>query len=634
MNTIIKWLDLIIDLLTKPIYAASKCLHWVALVIVGIMSLPIVADVLSRILFDKSIMGMLEISEFAMVIIVFGSLAYTQINKGHIQIDILVERFSKKAQDLIELFNYTIGFTVYAILAWQLFLQIGKKMNLFSNALAIPVYIFVAIAALGMLIFAAVMLLDLLKAVSKVLKDGVYGWFAFTVLFAIALLMLPAILKYFSIKLSGLALGTIGFCLMFILLMFRMPIATGMALIGLLGMIMVSGKPSAALGMVGIAPYSATASYMMMVVPMFVLMGELAFRSGISKDLFNTAYKWLGKLPGGLAMSAIAGCAGFAAVCGDSIATAVTMGTVALPEMKEKKYDPALATGSVAAGGTLGILIPPSAGFIFYAIVAEESIGKLFMAGVVPGIMLTLLFMVYIYIATKRNPALGPPGESSTFKEKLMSLKGVVGMVFLIVLILGGILTGLFSPTEGGAVGAFGAFLFALAKRSLTRQALVESLKTTLNVTCMLLTILIGVAVLGYFLAATRMPFALAEFVTGLDVGRYVILLGVVILYIILGCIMNVIPIILLTLPAILPTVLSLGFDPIWFGVVTVLLMQMGQITPPIGINVFAINSVAKDVPVETIARGIMPFFVCMVIAVFLITLFPQIVLFLPSILF
>ncbi|MEL7564703.1 MAG: TRAP transporter large permease subunit [Dehalobacterium sp.] len=634
MNSIIKCLDAGIDLLTKPIYAASKILHWVALVIVGIMSLPIVADVLSRIFFRKSIMGILELSEFAMVIIVFGSLAYTQINKGHIQIDILVERFSKKVQDLIDVFNYTIGFTIYAILAWQLYLQIGKKMNLLSSALGLPLYIFITIACLGTLIFAAVILLDLLKAVSKVLKERVFAWLIVTILFAISIIMLPGILQIFSIKITGLALGSLGFCLMFILMMFRLPIATGMALIGLLGMIIVSGKPSAALSMIAIAPYAATANFMMVVVPLFVLMGELAFRSGISQDLFDTAYKWLGKLPGGLAMSSVAGCAGFAAVCGDSIATAVTMGTVALPEMKEKKYDSALATGCIAAGGTLGILIPPSAGFIFYAIVAEESIGKLFMAGIVPGIMLTLLFMIYIYIATKRNPALGPPGESSTFKEKIVSLKGVIGMVFLIVLILGGILSGFFSPTEGGAVGAVGAFLFALGKRSVTLDLLVKSLKTTLNVTCMLMTILIGVAVLGYFLAATRLPFELADFVTGLNVGRYVIFLGVVILYIILGCIMNVIPIILLTLPAILPTVLSLGFDPIWFGVVTVLLMQMGQITPPIGINVFAINSVAKDVSIETIARGIIPFFVCMTIAVLLITIFPQIALFLPSIFF
>ena len=536
MNATIKLLDYLITFLQKPIYPISRVLNIASTIIVGIMILPIVFDVLSRILFNKSLMGVIELMEFSMVAIVFGALANTQINKGHIRIDILVERFPKKVQDIIDVFNYAIGFILFSILAWQLYIQIGIKSGLKSHALGIPISIFIAIAAVGTLIFAVVILIDLLTSISKLFKNGVYFGVLLALILAAAVIMLPAILQMFSIRITGLALGALGFCVLFILLFFRLPIATGMALIGLLGMIIVSGKPDAALKMIGIAPYSATASFMLLVVPLFILMGELAFRSGISQDLFDTAYKWLGRLPGGLAMSSVAGCAGFSAVCGDSIATAVTMGTVALPEMKKKKYNPGLATGCIAAGGTLGILIPPSAGFIFYAIVAEESIGKLFMAGLIPGVMLTFLFMAYIFIATKRNPALGPPGESSTFKEKIVSLKGVIGMVFLIVLILGGILTGLFSPTEGGAVGAFGAFIFALAKRKLTLKSLMLSLQTTVNVTCMLMSILIGVAVLGYFLAATRLPFELAAFVTGLDVGRYVILLGVVVLYIILGC--------------------------------------------------------------------------------------------------
>lgn len=524
MNAIIKLLDYLITFLQKPIYPISRGLNIASTIIVGIMILPIVFDVLYRILFNKSLMGIIELMEFSMVAIVFGALANTQINKGHIRIDILVERFPKKVQDIIDVFNYAIGFILFSILAWQLYIQIGIKSGLKSQALGIPISIFIAIAAVGTLIFAVVILIDLLTSISKLFKNGVYFGVLFALILAAAVIMLPAILQMFSIRITGLALGALGFCVLFILLFFRLPIATGMALIGLLGMIIVSGKPDAALKMIGIAPYSATASFMLVVVPLFILMGELAFRSGISQDLFDTAYKWLGRQPGGLAMSSVAGCAGFSAVCGDSIATAVTMGTVALPEMKKKKYNPGLATGCIAAGGTLGILIPPSAGFIFYAIVAEESIGKLFMAGLIPGVMLAFLFMLYIFIATKRNPALGPPGESSTFKEKIVSLKGVIGMIFLIVLILGGILTGLFSPTEGGAVGAFGAFIFALAKSKLTLKSLMLSLQTTVNVTCMLMSILIGVAVLGYFLAATRLPFELAAFVTGLDVGRYVIL--------------------------------------------------------------------------------------------------------------
>jgi tripartite ATP-independent transporter DctM subunit len=333
-------------------------------------------------------------------------------------------------------------------------------------------------------------------------------------------------------------------------------------------------------------------------------------------------------------MSSVAGCAGFSAVCGDSLATAVTMGTIAVPEMKKKKYAMRLATGCLAAGGTLGILIPPSVGFIFYAIVTEESIGKLFIAGFVPGLLLAVLFILTIWIMARMRPDTAPRGEATTLKEKLFSLKGVIGMLVLFILILGGIIAGIFSPVEGGAIGAVGAFVYALVMRRLTWQMIVKALEDTLKITTKLLMILIGVGILGYFLASTRLPFALADFVTGFEVNRYFVFFAVIVLFIILGCLLNVIPMILLVLPTIFPSIVALGFDPIWFGVVCVITMEMGQITPPIGVNVFAIGSVAKEVPMQVIFRGIVPFFFCMVICVLLLVLFPQIALFLPGLFF
>jgi tripartite ATP-independent transporter DctM subunit len=363
-------------------------------------------------------------------------------------------------------------------------------------------------------------------------------------------------------------------------------------------------------------------------------MGTLAFQAGISQDLFKAANKWLGHLPGGLAMSAVAGCAGFAAVCGDSLATAATMGTVSLPEMRKMKYAPSLACGSLAAGGTLGILIPPSVGFIFYAIVTEESIGKLFIAGLMPGVLMATLFILCLYFIAKLKPELAPRGEAATLRDKIISLKGVIGMLALFVLILGGILAGIFSPTEGGGIGVVGAFVFALLRRKLTWGKLMSAFKESVLITCKLLTILIGVGILGYFLALSRLPFELADLVTSIAVNRYVIFAAVIGLFIILGCLMNVIPMILLTLPAIFPTITALGFDPIWFGVITVIVMEMGQITPPIGVNVFILSSVAKDVPMEKIFKGIIPFFLCMVVCVLILILFPQIALFLPGLFF
>jgi tripartite ATP-independent transporter DctM subunit len=413
-----------------------------------------------------------------------------------------------------------------------------------------------------------------------------------------------------------------------------MPIGFGMAIAGLLGMFVVYQNVGSALGMLAIASYAKGSHYMFTVVPLFILMGQFAYHSGISEDLFRTGRVWMGRLPGGLAMSSVAGCAGFAAVCGDSLATAVTMGTVALPSMKENKYDISLATGSLAAGGTLGILIPPSAAFIFYAIVTEESIGELFMAGILPGAMLTSIFLLIIFLRTSLNPQLAPPGPSSTLREKIISLKGVLGMLILFLLIMGGILGGIFSPVEGGAVGAVGAFIYAGIKKRLSMAMIKESLFDTLAITCKLLMILIGVGILGYFLAATRLPFEMAEFITGLDVNRYIVFAGVIAMFVLLGCVLNVIPMILLVLPTVFPTITALGFDPIWFGVVCVLVMEMGQITPPIGVNVFAISSVSHDVPMEKIFSGILPFFIGMIFCVLLLVVFPDIALFLPRMFF
>jgi tripartite ATP-independent transporter DctM subunit len=433
--------------------------------------------------------------------------------------------------------------------------------------------------------------------------------------------------------LSSAGSGILGMFFLFALLFLGVPIGFGMAVTGFLGMIVLNKALPPSLAMLGIGPYDTGASYMLTVVPLFILMGELAFHSGISNDLFEAANKWFGRVRGGIAMSAVAGCAGFAAVCGDSLATAVTLGSIAIPEMKKKNYDMSLATGSLAAGGTLGIMIPPSVGFIFYAIVTEESIGKLFVAGIIPGIVLAFLFIGYIAVIARLRPQLAPQGDPVSFREKLISLKGVTGMLILFVVILGGILSGLFNAIEGGAVGAVGAFIYALAKRRMSVKMLIASLKSTLNITCKLLLILMGVGILGYFLAGTKLPFFLADTISGLGVSRYLIFACVILFFLVLGCLLNVIPMILLVLPTIFPMITALGFDPIWFGVVTVLMMEAGQITPPIGVNVFAIST-SSGVPMFTVFRGIYPFFLCMLLLVILLVIFPGMATWLPRLLF
>ena len=425
----------------------------------------------------------------------------------------------------------------------------------------------------------------------------------------------------------------IGYIILGVLILFLFsgaPIGVVMGLAGFIGMGYVSGW-GAAFGIMKTVPYATISTYSYCVIPLFVLMGTLSFHSGLTTDLYWTINKWLGKWPGGLAMATVGACASFAAVSGSSLATAATMGTVALPEMKRYNYDPALATGCVAAGGTIGILIPPSVILILYGILTEQSIGKLFLAGFIPGILEAVFYIGVIYIICKRNPLLGPRGDSTTFKEKVVALKGTWGVVVLFLVVIGGIYLGVFTPIEAGGVGAFGAFLFALGKKRLTRKNFAASLIDTGKSTAMILLIIVGAMIFGYFLAVTRLPNELASAIAGLPVNRYVILGIVLIAYLLIGCVMDAMAMILLTVPIFFPLAMSLGFDPIWFGIIIVRVFEMASITPPVGMNVYVIHGVAKDVPLGTIFKGIIPFLMADICHVALLVSVPQIVLFLPN---
>ncbi len=330
-------------------------------------------------------------------------------------------------------------------------------------------------------------------------------------------------------------------------------------------------------------------------------------------------------------MATVGACSGFAAISGPSVATAATMGTVALPEMKKYRYGASLATGTVAAGGTLGILIPPSATFVFYAILTEQSVGKLFIAGILPGIMLALLFMLAINIQVRLHPKIAPRSEVAAFREKMSALKDVWGMLVLFLLVMGGIYIGVFTPTEAAGIGAFGAFVFSLYKRNMTWKRFMASLRMTGENTGMIFIIVIGAYVFGYFLGVTRIPFELADYMAGLELSRYVILGGVVLIYTILGMFLDGWAIMVLTIPIIHPMMVNLGFDPIWFGVMVVIMLEMALITPPVGVNVFIIKGVAQGVPMYTIFRGIWPFWVAMLVSLIILTIFPEIALFLPN---
>jgi C4-dicarboxylate transporter, DctM subunit len=432
---------------------------------------------------------------------------------------------------------------------------------------------------------------------------------------------------------DSITIGYIGIGILILLLFSGMHIGVVMGFIGFGGLIYLLGW-TGAIGVLKTTPFTTFASYDFSIIPLFVLMGEFCFQGGISSDLYSAAHKFLGGLKGGLAMATIGACAAFAAVSGSSMATAATMTTVALPEMRKHKYDMGLATGTLAAGGTIGILIPPSVILAVYGMLTQQSIGKLFMAGFIPGIMQALMFILIIGFICWRKPQFGPAGPQSSFVEKVKSLKSTWIVVCLFLLVIGGIYFGWFSPTAGAGIGAFGAFIFTLGRRKLSWNQFKSSLVSTVSTTGMIFFIMVGAMILGYFFAVTRLPNEFASVIVGLHVSKYIVWGIIVILYLILGCLMDSLAMILLTVPILYPLMCGpqgLGFDPIWFGIMIVIVVEMGMITPPVGMNVFVIKGMAQDVPTYAIFKGIIPFLVVDIIEVVILTALPVIVLWLPQ---
>lgn len=445
---------------------------------------------------------------------------------------------------------------------------------------------------------------------------------------------------------SLVVIGLLGLVIMFVLMALRLPVALAMLGVGFFGTVIANATRFLSFNMpVDVAwerswriafsnisgeTFEAASNYNLLVIPMFILMGSIAGASGMSADLFRAAYRWMGHMRGGLASATVTACAGFAALSGSSLASAVTMGRVALPAMRRYNYSDSLSTGSVAAGGTLGFLIPPSGGMIIYAVLTEQSIGRLFMAGVFPGILLTILFVIAISLITRRDPKAGPRGERSGMSERWSSIVAALPIVLVVVMVIGGMYTGFFTPVEASSVGAFLTFIVAVARRRLSFSGMRDVILQTMSATATIFLILIGAFVFIPFMSLTEVPQRLVEILVAAPIPGFGILIMIILAYLVLGMFLDTMAMLVLTIPVVIPIAIGLDWDLIWFGVIVVIALEMGMISPPVGINVFIVKSIAPDVPMSRIFRGIWPFWFAMLVMIILLAIFPEIALYLP----
>jgi tripartite ATP-independent transporter DctM subunit len=428
-----------------------------------------------------------------------------------------------------------------------------------------------------------------------------------TLIGIIGIIVLLAVLFFFGMSV-GFAMGIVGFCGFWYVVSFK-----------------------AAINMVGNDIWSTFSSYGLTVIPLFIFLGYLAFNSGIADRLYNTAYKWFGHWRGGLAIATIGADELFAAICGSNTATAATMGKVALPQMQKYKYDNMLSSGTIVTGGTLGTVMPPSVVLIVIGLQTEQSIIKLFLGGILPAIILGILFVTTIFVLCRINPKYGPEGPRTAFKDKIKSLTGVTEAVIIFILIIGGLYAGIFTPTEAGAVGVFFTLVVAVTRRRINWKNFTSSVKETLKISAMVFFLVTGAIIFGRFLAVTRLPFMVADFAAGLDVSRYVILTFVLLIYLIGGCFIDSLGFLVLTVPIFFPLGMALGFDPVWYAIILTMVTTMGAITPPVGVNIYVVKALAPEVQLSTIFKSVSFFLAACIVCIVILIIFPKIVLIIPN---
>jgi tripartite ATP-independent transporter DctM subunit len=602
--------------------------------LVAIMGLT-VADVVLRNLFSVVVPGGIEVTGLLMIIVALSTLSVVEIARSHIQVDMVLKAVPAFVRLPTVAGGLLLTLVMMVVTAVQILMQAGylKDNAIVTGVLAIPEWPFVLAATVFIGLFAVALLANLAAALAAVaaLRDirsvAVLAVWVAAVAIIFGLAFWPDSLP-FSLSRDVRGVTAIGLC--FVLIFLGVHVAAAMAVTALVGISLLIA-PAASLTSLGTTTIDVVSAPIWSVVPLFTWMGLIVVASGFAEDLYRSAYRWIGRLPGGLASASTVACAGLSSIVGDTLSGVYSMGSIALPQMRSYGYDMKLATASIACAATIGVMVPPSIAFIVYGMITEVSIGKLFMAGILPGILFALILVLLITVRAALNPALAPRGEASTWRERLESSGKTWPVLLLMLLVLGGIYTGLVTPNEAGGLGVFGALLIAVLMGRLTWASLWQSIEQTLRLTAGIIVIFMFATAFSRFIAVSGLTQQLADLIIGYDLGKYQLIGAILLFYVVIGMFMNALPALVLTVPLFFPIAMNAGFDPIWFGVVVVIMVELGVVTPPIGVNVFAIATIAKDVSMYDIFRGVLPFWIAFLVLIVLIVIFPQISLLLPS---
>jgi tripartite ATP-independent transporter DctM subunit len=604
-----------------------------AAIVVFMMGLTTV-DVVLRYLFNSPIAGVYTLCEMLMVGIVYLAIAYVQQQKSHVRVDIFIDRLQGPPRLAFELSTLILALVAFSLMAWQAGLQAWDAWVTGDYAMGLieyPYWPTKSVMTLGIALLCLRFVTDI-KADILELRRVSPHWIAWLLAAFMPLAIFSVFLSLVSPdQFSPPTVGWILLGAMIVVMFIGLPVAFGLLLVGIVGYWVLAGANKTFM-ILGAVPYSEISNYPLTVVPLFILMGNLAYQAGFAHKLYETAQKWVGSIPGGLAQATIVGGAAFGAACGSGLASCATLAKICIPAMRKAGVDDRLALGSVAGAGPIAQMIPPSIVMVVYGFITEQSIGKLLIAGIIPGLIAAGVFMVMIYVRCRLNPRLVPLlPEKITWKGRIASLKHSWGIAMIVLIVMGGIYSGIFTPTEAGALGASGTLLLGLLSRQLTLRNLKHAVMDSTKTASMIFLIIAAAFLFSYFMGISRIPTNLSEVVIGLHAPRIVILMGVLLLYIVAGMFIDMLAFAFLTLPIIFPVIVAIGYDPIWFGVVTVHMFEVALITPPFGLNLFIIRSIVPDKSMKEIIGGVGWFVAMDMVTLAIYIAFPQVATWLPS---